>query len=48
MGIYQDYDAERALEALKDLQSFHAVVLRDGSWVEIQAKDLVPGDIAKV
>lgn len=48
VGIYQDYDAERALEALKDLQSLGAVVLRASKWTEIQAKELVPGDIVKV
>lgn len=48
VGIWQDYDAERALEALKDLQSLHALVLRDGQWGEIEAKNLVPGDIVKV
>lgn len=48
VGIWQDYDAERALEALKDLQSLHALVLRGGKWEEIEARDLVPGDIVKV
>lgn len=48
MGIWQDYDAEKALDALKDLQSLHALVLRDSKWQEIEAKNLVPGDIVRV
>ena len=48
VGIWQDYDAERALEALKDLQSLQALVLRDSKWEEIEAKNLVPGDIVRV
>lgn len=48
IGIWQDYDAERALEALKDLQSLQALVLRNSKWEEIEAKHIVPGDIVKV
>jgi P-type Ca2+ transporter type 2C len=48
VGIYQDLDAEKALEALKDLQSTSALVLRDGKWNEQSAKDLVPGDIIEI
>jgi len=48
VGIWQDYDAEKALEALKDLQSYKALVLRDSQWEEIESKNLVPGDIVKV
>jgi magnesium-transporting ATPase (P-type) len=48
VGIWQDLDAERAIEALKDLQSPNAVVLRDGDWKQIEAKFLVPGDIVEV
>ena len=48
MGIWQDYDAEKALDALKDLQSYHALVLRNSTWEQIEAKNLVPGDIVKV
>ena len=48
VGIYQDYDAEKALDALKELQSNMAIVLRDGAYSEVKARDLVPGDIVKV
>lgn len=33
---------------MKDLQSPHAFVLRDGNWTQIDAKNLVPGDIVEV
>ena len=48
VGIYQDLDAERALEALKDLQAQNALVLRDGEWDSVNAVNLVPGDIVQV
>lgn len=48
VGIYQDYDAEKAIEALKELQSIDALVLRDGTWVSVPSRDVVPGDIVQV
>jgi len=48
VGIYQDYDAEKAIEALKELQSIDALVLRDGSWIHVPSRDVVPGDIVQV
>jgi len=45
LGFIQEYKAERAIEALKRLASLKAVVLRDGKKVEIDSKDIVPGDI---
>lgn len=34
VAIYQDNDAESALEALKDMQATLCQVLRDGKWQE--------------
>lgn len=48
VSIYQDYDAERALDSLKDLQSVDALVLREGEWTHIPSKEIVPGDIVQV
>ncbi len=48
VGIYQDYNAEKALDALKELQSIDALVLRDGVWLLVKSKDVVPGDIIQV
>jgi Ca2+-transporting ATPase len=48
VAIYQDNDAESALEALKDMQATNCQVLREGKWTELESKELVPGDIVKV
>ena len=45
IGFVQEYRAEKAIEALKKLASLKATVLRDGKKQEIDAKELVPGDI---
>jgi Ca2+-transporting ATPase len=47
MGIsfVQQRRSERSLEALRDLSSPHALVLRDGSSVHIAARELVLGDL---
>ncbi len=45
IGFTQEYRAERAIEALKKLASLKATVIRDGSKKEIDARELVPGDI---
>jgi len=48
VGVWQESNAEAALEALKKLQPDVAMVLRDGRWKTIDAVDIVPGDIAEV
>lgn len=45
IGFIQEGKAERALEAIRSLLSPHAQVLRDGHRTEIDAADLVPGDL---
>jgi len=45
LGFIQEYRAERALEALKELAAPHAKVLREGQERIIEAKEVVPGDI---
>ncbi|TYI35085.1 hypothetical protein ES332_A03G051300v1 [Gossypium tomentosum] len=49
VGIWQESSAEKALEALKEIQSEHADVIRDGKKVSsLPAKELVPGDIVEL
>jgi magnesium-transporting ATPase (P-type) len=48
VAIYQDGDADSALEALKDMQAAECLVKRDGQWKHMDSKNLVPGDIVKV
>lgn len=45
VAIWQDSNADSALEALKNMQAMVCKVLRDGHWTQIDAKDLVPGDV---
>lgn len=49
VGVWQESNAENALEALKQMQSLSAPCLRDGSWIqELPTEELVPGDIVRV
>ena len=45
LGFVQEYNAEKAIDALKKMASLKATVLRDGEKKDIDAKSLVPGDI---
>jgi Ca2+-transporting ATPase len=45
LGFVQEYRAERAIEALRQMAAPTATVLRDGAEIEIPARDLVPGDV---
>lgn len=45
LGFIQEYRSEKALDALKKMAAPTATVIRDGIEKEIQACDLVPGDI---
>src|SRR5512138_379460 len=44
LGFVQEYRAERAIEALKQMAAPTATVLRDGLEIKIPARELVPGD----
>lgn len=43
--VFQEQKTERALEALRDLSSPRALVLRDGSQIRIPGREVVKGDI---
>ncbi|WP_225895211.1 cation-translocating P-type ATPase [Leptolyngbya sp. NIES-2104] len=45
LGYLQESRAEKALAALKGLSSPRVRVLRDGKPMEVNSKDLVPGDV---
>jgi Ca2+-transporting ATPase len=48
LGFVQEFRAERALQALKELASPSALVIRDSQEKNIYSKNLVPGDIIKL
>src|SRR5690242_5068743 len=45
IDLYQQTKTERALEALRDLSSPRALVIRDGHQTRIAGRDVVRGDI---
>ena len=48
LGFVQEFRAEKALQALKELASPSALVIRGGRESSIYSKKLVPGDIIKL
>jgi Ca2+-transporting ATPase len=46
VGFLNEFKAEKTVEALRKLVAQKAKVRRDGEVIEIDAKDVVPGDIA--
>ena len=45
LGFVQEYRAERAIEALREMAAPTATVIRDGRERRIHARELVPGDL---
>ncbi len=45
LGFVQEYRAERAIEALREMAAPTARVLRDGGEQEVAAREIVPGDV---
>ena len=45
IGVAQEYKAGKAVEALQDMTTPHAIVRRDGEIKEISSEEVVPGDI---
>jgi H+-transporting ATPase len=46
--FWQEHKAGNAIEMLKQRLALKARILRDGKWREIPARELVPGDIARL
>ncbi len=47
-GFVQEFKAEKSIEALKNMASPRANVIRDGKEQSVDAKELVPGDVIKL
>jgi len=45
IGVVQEYRAERAMEALREMAATRASVRRAGEMLDVAAADLVPGDV---
>ena len=45
IGTIQEYSAQRAAAALRSLVSTRCMILREGDSYEIDAENLVPGDV---
>jgi len=48
IGMFQEGRAEKSLDAIKQMMSLNALALRNGDWQEINAEQLVPGDIIRL
>jgi len=45
LGFFQEFKAEKSMEALKKIETLKARVIRNGEEQTIKAQDIVPGDI---
>lgn len=48
MTLYEESKAERALDALRDLSTPRALVIRDGHRQQIDSREVVPGDLCVI
>ena len=48
VGFWQEFKADNAIQALKQRLSPEAKVRRDGTWVRVSSRELVPGDVVRV
>jgi len=48
VGFWEEHQAGNAIEALKAKLALQCKVKRDGNWLTIPARELVPGDIVRI
>ncbi|HJO94889.1 MAG TPA: cation-translocating P-type ATPase [Victivallales bacterium] len=48
ISFIEERSAKKSIDSLMDMSAPQATVLRNGNWVAIEAKKVVPGDIVKI
>lgn len=48
IGFWQEHKAENTIALLKQQLALNARALRDGKWVTIPSRELVPGDVIRI
>ena len=48
LGFFQEFKAEKALEALASMVAGKVKVKREGKWEEVEMKELVSGDVVRL
>lgn len=48
LGFWQEINAQKSLDALKEMNDRSATVFRDGEWQSISTSEIVVGDLLKV
>ncbi|MDO9399158.1 MAG: HAD-IC family P-type ATPase [bacterium] len=48
LGFFQEYNSQKTLVALRNIIKPKALVIRNGHKIQIEAKDLVPGDLVVI
>jgi Ca2+-transporting ATPase len=48
ISFAQEYNAQKSMDALKEMAAPNAFVQRDGEWISTPARDLVPGDVLRL
>ncbi|HEX6294133.1 MAG TPA: plasma-membrane proton-efflux P-type ATPase [Nitrososphaeraceae archaeon] len=48
VAFLQEHKADDAVNLLKQRLAVKTHVMRDGSWIELAARDLVPGDVVRI
>jgi H+-transporting ATPase len=48
VGFWEEFQAGNAIAALKAKLALHARAKRDGTWLDVPARELVPGDLIRI
>jgi Mg2+-importing ATPase len=48
LNFFQTYRSDRAVRHLREQVAPTATVLRDGTWIEVNRRELVPGDVVRL